>query len=264
MQRQDYTDANRRMWNETARLHEVSQLEGLLESFVEPGFTTLDAVERSLLEGVGVAGKRVVQLACNNGRELVSIVRGGASEGVGVDISEVYVEHGRRLAQAAGVTDRVSFLRSDVYELPDELMGSFDIVYITVGALGWFPELDGFLRIAAGLLASGGCLVVYEMHPMLDMFDAETGLEVRHSYFEREPDECEDEGDYFEPDKKVAGKSYWFHHTMADVIGGCLASGLTVELFEEHEHDISTVFKAFEDFEKKPAMCYALVARKSC
>lgn len=45
----DYSQANRIMWNETAEVHARSRLAGLLESFRDPAFTTLDAVEQRYL-----------------------------------------------------------------------------------------------------------------------------------------------------------------------------------------------------------------------
>ena len=225
MKRSDYTEANRRAWNETAELHGESQLPRLLESFRDPAFSTLDAIEQEVLGEIGLSGKRVAQLSCNNGRELLSVLRAGAASGVGFDISDVYIAQGRQLAAAAGLGARVTFVRSDVYHIPSDYDGSFDLVYVTVGAIGWLPDLDRYFGIAAHLLAPGGWLFLYEMHPMLDMFDPETGLEVKNSYFRKEPYRSSGDPDYYEPDKIVEATSYWFHHTMGDVIGGVCGTG---------------------------------------
>ena len=54
-----------------------------------------------------------------------------------------------------------------------------------------------------------------------------------------------------------------FHpHKLSDVIGGCLKHGLSLTHFEEYAHDLSMVYAAFENFEKKPPLSYSLVARK--
>lgn len=258
----DYTEANRRAWNETAELHEASQMPRLLAGFADPDFSTLDAVEREVFAAIGVRGKRVAQPSCNNGRELLSVLRFGAETGVGFDIADRAIAQARRLAEVAGLSERAEFVRSDVYRIPARYHADFDIVYVTIGALGWLPDLDAWFALVARLLRPGGHLFLYEMHPMLDMFDAETGLEVKRSYFFDRPLESSDDPDYYQPDKIVAATSYWFPHTMSDVIGGCLRHGLTLERFEEYGHDLSMVFRAFEDFENKPAMSYALVARK--
>jgi len=60
----------------------------------------------------------------------------------------------------------------------------------------------------------------------------------------------------------IDAPSYWFHHTMADVIGGCLKAGLALERFEEYPHDVSMVYRAFADLPLRPPLSYTLVARK--
>ena len=40
-------------------------------------------------------------------------------------------------------------------------------------------------------------------------------------------------------------------------------NGLQLSHFEEHDHDISNVYKAFQDFDKKPPLSYTLVAKKA-
>lgn len=262
MDHDDRIEANRLAWNETAGLHAESQIPKLLAGFADPDFSVLDETERRHFAAIGVEGKRAVQLSCNNGRELLSLLRLGAATGVGIDISDGFIAQGRLLAEAAGLTERAEFVRSDVYRIPERFDGDFDIAYVTVGALGWLPDLDRYFEVVAWLLRPGGHLFVYEMHPMLDMFDPESGLEVKHSYFNEVPFESSNDPDYYEPDKIVEATSYWFPHTMADVIGGCLRAGLNLESFEEYPHDVSNVYRAFKDFENKPALSYALVARK--
>ncbi len=258
----DYTEANRESWNETAGLHARSQMAKLLESFANPDFTTFDVVEEALLTRVRVEGKRVVQAPCNNGRELLCLLRRGATSALGVDIAEGFLAQAEELTAATGLGERVEFLRSEVSAIPSEYDGRFDLFYVTVGSLGWMPRIDDYLQVVQRLLAPGGHLVVYEMHPMLDMFDEDKGLEVRHSYFRTEPFEMAGEPDYFDPSQTVASRSFWFHHKLGDVLGSCLRHGLAIEHFEEFEHDISNSFRAFEAFEKRPPMCYALIARK--
>ena len=154
MKRSDYTEANRLAWNETAELHGESQLPRLLESFRDPAFSTLDAIEEEVFEAIGLSGKRVAQLSCNNGRELLSVLRAGAASGVGFDISDVYIDQGRQLAAAAGLEARVTFVRSDVYHIPSDYDGGFDLVYVTVGAIGWLPDLNRYFGVVARLRQS--------------------------------------------------------------------------------------------------------------
>jgi hypothetical protein len=46
------------------------------------------------------------------------------------------------------------------------------------------------------------------------------------------------------------------------VIGGCLKYKLNLTHFEEYAHDLSMVFAAFEQLEKKPPLSYSLLAQK--
>ena len=83
-----YTEANREAWNEVMPLHQRAAKEKWDESFSRPGFVALDEAEIELWQQVRIKGKRVVQLLCNNGVELMSLKNMGAGECVGFDISD--------------------------------------------------------------------------------------------------------------------------------------------------------------------------------
>jgi predicted RNA methylase len=111
----NYSEANREMWNQTADVHAKAKLEGLLESVKAPEFTTFDEVEKMIFEKIGLKDKAVIQLSCNNARELISCKKAGAGRCVGVDISEKFLEQGKRLAQAGNV--EIELVRTSVYDL---------------------------------------------------------------------------------------------------------------------------------------------------
>jgi ubiquinone/menaquinone biosynthesis C-methylase UbiE len=150
MNRDKYTEANRVTWNETAGIHADVQLQGLLQNFRDPEFTTLDAIEKGIFARLGVEGKAVAQLSCNNGRELLSVKRLGAGRCVGFDISDAFIAQGRKLARSGQI--EAEFVCSDVYRIPQTYDGNFDIIYVTIGALGWLPDLDGYFSVVARLL----------------------------------------------------------------------------------------------------------------
>ncbi len=261
MQRDDYIEANRKMWNETAEIHAKGYAVGLLERVRRRDFSTFDEVEKRIFARIGLKDKAVIQLGCNNGRELISVKKAGAGRCVGVDLSDKFIAQGRQLASVGGVD--VEFMRSSVYDLPAELDGAFDLVYVTIGVLGWLPDLDAFFAVIARLLKTDGQLFIYEMHPILNMFQPEKGLVVDASYFRTEPFVDANEPDYLDPQQIVQAVSYWFPHKLSDVIGGCLRHGLSLTHFEEYGKDISEVYAAFEHLENKPPLSYSLVARKT-
>ena len=260
MKRNDYTETNRRMWNETADVHAKAYVDRLFDAIAAPDFSTFDEVEKQLFARVCLAGKAVAQLGCNNGRELISVKKAGAGRCVGFDISDRFIEQAKRLADAGGAG--VEFVRADVYDIPSDFDGQFDLVYITIGVLGWLPDLGAFFEVISRLLKTDGQLFIYEMHPILNMFEAEKGLEIDASYFRTEPFFTEKEPDYFDPSHVVDAASYWFPHKLSDIIGGCLDRGLSLTHFQEYDRDISMVFAAFERFEKKLPLSYSLIARK--
>jgi ubiquinone/menaquinone biosynthesis C-methylase UbiE len=258
----DYFDANRAAWNEAAPRHAAAAFERLAKNFGQPGYSVLDAIETGWLNEIGISGKDVVQLSCNNGRELLSLKNLGAGRCVGFDISDGFIEQAHKLAQVSGIP--CEFVRANVYEIPAEYDHQFDLVYITVGALGWLPDMNGFFRVVARLLRPGGWVMIYEMHPILDMFTPGTPrtLELVDSYFRTEP-YIEDDGlDYVGQTDYKGPVTFWFHHKMSDIIQSCIDQGLAVRRFVEYEHDISNSFAYLAKETIRPPLCYLLIARK--
>jgi ubiquinone/menaquinone biosynthesis C-methylase UbiE len=264
MKEHDYIEANRQSWDEAAPIHAEQKLPELLASFAKPGFSCLDEIETAILEKIGVTGKAVAQLCCNNGREILSVKNMGAARAVGFDLSDAFLDHGRMMA-AAGRID-CEFVAGSVYDIPVDYDSQFDLVTVTIGALGWLPDLDAFFVVVARLLKPGGSIFIYEMHPVLTLFEPgeeKNPLEIRYSYFTTEPFRSDDGLDYYGGTRYRAKPNYWFQHKLSDIIGGCLDHGLALEHFREYDFDISNVFAALGKQEKKPPMSYTLVARKT-
>ncbi len=256
----NYTEANRLSWNETAEIHLKHYVEELYKKIADPAYSTFDKIEEKLFSEIGIEGKNVIQLCCNNARELICVKKRGAARCVGVDISDGFIEQGRELALRAGVD--VELVRSNVYDLSADYYHQFDIVYITIGAMGWLPDLAQFFKLVNQLLKPSGQLFIYEVHPILNMFDGEKGAIIEESYFRKKPYASSDNSDYFDPSKKIEAVSYWFPHRMADVIQGCIQNELNITHFEEYAHDISNVYRSFEGNENQLPMCYSLLAQK--
>jgi SAM-dependent methyltransferase len=263
MKTADYIEANRQSWDEAAPIHARQKLAELLENFRKPGYSCLDGVETAILGKIGVKGKAVAQLCCNNGRELLSVVNMGAARGVGFDISEAFLDQGRQMAAAGNIA--CAFVAGSVYDIPAGYDGQFDLVTVTIGAIGWLPDIDRFIAVAARLLKPGGHLFLYEMHPILILFEPGDGslpLTVRYSYFHQEPMRDDTGLDYWSGERRPSKPNFWFHHKLSDIIGGCLGHGLAIEHFQEYDHDISNAYAPLETHEKRPPLCFTLVARK--
>jgi SAM-dependent methyltransferase len=258
METDEYLAANREAWNEAEPIHRASQFEKLKANFAQPGYSCLGELETRLLLQLGVKGKAVVQVCCNNGRELISLANLGAERALGFDVSRAFLEQARELARVAAV--RCEFVETEVLKVPSEYDEQFELALITVGVLGWMPELVAFFAVVRRLLKPGGRLFIYEQHPFCDLLDANDPVpgQLRHSYFNAEP--IEDLGglDYFSGVQYAAKPCYWFPHKLSDIFHACLANGLKIARFDEYPHDVSGVFTVLGQSKRLP-LSYTLI-----
>jgi hypothetical protein len=57
--------------------------------------------------------------------------------------------------------------------------------------------------------------------------------------------------------------SYWFTHTLGDIVTGCIDAGLKIERLTEHPHSNREVdYDKYEGRQAQLPMCYTLVARR--
>lgn len=258
-----YVQTNLTAWNEVAPIHEAHNQAQLEALFRQPGASCLDETATAMLKRLAVSGKDVAQVCCNNGRELISVRNLGAARCVGFDGAQGFVDQGRALAQAAG--QDVEFVCCDAYDLPSAYHHSFDLVVITIGVLGWMPDLDGFFDGVAKLLRPGGAIFIYEHHPVVVMMKpgaAEDPVEWELSYFRTEP-YVDDSGlDYWGDTEYEPTPNVSFCHKMSDILMAGVRAGLRLEHFEELPHHISNTWYNVEQSGIELPMCYTLVFRK--
>jgi ubiquinone/menaquinone biosynthesis C-methylase UbiE len=84
-----------------------------------------------VIKDIEIEGKDIIHLCCNNGSELLSLKNMGAGRCVGVDISDEAIIEAKERAHKCHID--CEFIRSDVYDLSDELFHSFDIAMMTAG-----------------------------------------------------------------------------------------------------------------------------------
>ena len=263
----DRMDANREAWNASAPHHlEAARYRHLLDGFKTKGFSNLDDLLTEQLQALGVAGKDVAQLCCNNGSELLSVKNLGARSAVGFDQAGAFLEQAEAFRRAGGIDCR--FVETNVYDIDRRYDNAFDIVLITIGVFGWMPDLSGFMQIAVRLLRDGGALLAYEQHPIMNMtepFEPDPDpARLTHSYFKQEP--FEEEGPIVYDGREAPGdeKHYWFVHSLADILSACLDHGLRIERYKEYPHNISGAdFDIFDDQTAQLPQCFMLTARKT-
>ncbi|MCP4581676.1 MAG: class I SAM-dependent methyltransferase [candidate division Zixibacteria bacterium] len=262
------TESNREAWNQASLIHQKNRKLNLREEFAKPGFSTLDQIETEALMKIGLDGKAIAQLSCNNGRETLSLVNLGAESAVGFDISDEAIKEAKNLREVSGLNCK--FVRTDVYDIGEEYFGKFDLVYISIGALCWLPDLAKFFELVSAILKSDGQLFIYEAHPVLNMiaetdeseFDSENPFNVCCSYFKKEPWITTTGLDYIGGTKYDSKPSYSFSQPLGDILNGIISNGITIKSFTEYGHDISESFKHLEKDNKLP-MSYILTGEKS-
>jgi ubiquinone/menaquinone biosynthesis C-methylase UbiE len=100
--------------------------------------TDLEVVH-AMLEAAQVGpGDVVYDLGCGDGRIVVTAARRYGARGVGVDLDPERIREARENAARAGVGDRVTFLRQDLF--------ATDVSAATVVALYLSPEINLRLR----------------------------------------------------------------------------------------------------------------------
>ena len=256
----EYSSTNRIHWNEVAPVHQNNYVNDLLQSISDPDFTTFDPIEQKLFKKLNLSEKAVAQICCNNARELISVKKAGAGRCVGFDLSDEFIKQGEMLKKAAAV--EIELVRTDIYELSDVYDNQFDLIYITVGVLGQLQDLKTFFAILVRLLKSGGQIFMYEMHPILELFEEDSGGTIRNDYFNKKPYFEEDGNDYMNPNEIIKSPCYWFHHPLSEILGSLIAHGFNITHFDEYAHDISNRAAFLSEQESRPPMCFSLIASK--
>jgi SAM-dependent methyltransferase len=230
---QPFIDENRALWNEWTDVHVVGEFYNR-DGFVrDPSDIRLRPEE--IAELGDVTGKSLLHLQCHFGLDSLSWARLGARV-TGADFSERAIEEATKLAGECGIEAR--FVTSDLYDLPAELEGSFDIVYTGVGALGWLPDIGRWAEVVAHFLKPGGTFYVLEGHPSFWIFDgeAETPL-VKYPYFQREDPITEKvEGSYADPTADIQTEhEHGWAFGLGEVVNALIEQGLTIRSLREYD-----------------------------
>ncbi|OBA48691.1 methyltransferase type 11 [Nocardia sp. 852002-20019_SCH5090214] len=222
-------ESNRALWDEWAKIHAEGDWYDL--AAVRAGADKLRPYE---IEEVGdVAGKSLLHLQCQIGTDSIAWARRGAAV-TAVDFSPVAIGVATQLAQDAGVD--AQFVVSDVMRLPENLTGTWDIVYASRGILGWLPDLTAWAEVVAHFLAPGGIFYLTDIHPVAKAVDDHSPeFRVGRPYWSRsEPIRHEVRGTYADPDADVEStdKFLWAHST-GELLTSIAQAGLCLEFFHE-------------------------------
>lgn len=265
MDLKSYTRANREAWNEAMPRHQKANGDKWDKAFSQSGYSVIKEPELSLIQDMDIGGQSIAHVCCNNGVELMSLKNMGAGRCVGFDISDAAIEEAKTRAAKFGID--CEFVQTDIYEIPESYHNSFDIVYISIGCLGWMPGIQRFFGKVADLLCESGQLFIYESHPFSEMLPADDlenqdPMRIIEPYFKEDPYVDNDGIDYIGKTTYASKTMYWFVWTLSDIIMGIIENGMKVRHFSEYPDDISTLHTRNQDADLAIPLSYILIAEK--
>ena len=160
-----YVELNKANWNQRAPIHAASDSYNLARLIADPEARS-NVIDYDAPHLGDLTGLDVLHLQCHIGTDTVSLSRLGARSITGLDFSVESLKVARRLAADCAI--EATFIESDVYSAVSALGGkTFDVVYSSVGALNWLPNVKTWAEVVATLLKPGGRLYLRDAHPML-------------------------------------------------------------------------------------------------
>jgi SAM-dependent methyltransferase len=237
-ERDDHRD-NLDHWEKLAAFHGTGQdryydLDALAAGHKALRGPELEAVALAT-NGSGVAGRRIAHVQSHIGIDSVLLARMGA-EVTAFDFSPTAL---RKLAEIARRCDvQIATVQADSRALANDEYadhhGSFDVVYATVGVLGWISDIDDWMRGAAALLRPGGQLALVELHPLLCMPETTTPLVMDYPYVNDGGRHYVGTGSYANPDADIAWAVDQYAWSIGEVVNAAIDAGLVIARLIEH------------------------------
>ena len=247
-----YIEGNKAAWEEAFDNRADSWGADITERIRKEEYPFFNEETQRVLRQIHTEGAVIGQFCCNNGRELLSLVRSGkAKKGIGFDIAENQVAFANEKAKELNLP--CAFEAVNIYDIDDRYREVFDVAIITIGALCWFKDLNRFFAVVTKCMKPGAAIVINEEHPCTHMlaaegdepFDPDHRAECVYSYFEHEW--TGNEGMYYMTQKNYRSKTFTdFTHSMSEIISGMCSNGIVITGLQEFDHDISGGFSALD------------------
>ena len=225
--------ANQSLWEAWTAVHASGDFYDL-EGFRAGGIRIHDDEIAALGD---VTGLELLHLQCHFGIDTLSWARLGARV-TGADFSPAAIRLARELAVDLGFPD-ARFVESNLYDLPANLEGTFDIVYTSRGVLGWLPDIRDWARVVARFVRPGGRFFITEIHPVIQAFENEGvapgELRLAYPYWEHaEPLVFPVTGSYADETADVGAQTeHGWDHGLGEIVTALIDAGLRIEWLRE-------------------------------
>lgn len=259
-----YVTINRASWNNRTESHlksEFYDLDGFLK-----GKTSLNDIEINLLGEI--KGKKILHLQCHFGQDSISLSRLGAHV-TGVDFSDKAIESAKQIAKKT--QSDTTFICCDIYDLPDHLDETFDVVFTSYGVIGWLPDMEKWAKIVSTFLKPNGQFIFVEFHPVVWMFN-DNFDEINYSYFNSGAIVETETGTYADKNANITQDYVMWNHGLGEVLNSLIKNGLEINSMDEFDYSPYDCFDKtiqigpkkyrIEHLDNKIPMVYAIKAIK--
>ena len=244
----DYIKSNKEAWEEAFEHRSHGWGEDIHIKLQNEAYPFLEKELIEELQKLDFTNKTVGQFCCNNGRELLSIMKFGAKQGVGFDIAENMVSWANETAQKTKTN--CFFVATNILDIDEKYYNTFDFIFITIGALTWFKDLNLLFDKISHCLKVGGILIINEVHPVTNMlgiageenYDEKSPNKLVNSYFREEP-WVENSGMGYMSGHWYESKTFYsYSHTFSSIVNSFSSNKLVISKLREFQYDISTCF----------------------
>lgn len=263
----NYIDSNKAAWEEAFEHRRPDWTENNHLRLKSDEFAFFRTDMKEMLKEMDFLGKRVSQFCCHDGRELLSLMDGGADSGVGFDIAENMISHAEETARKAGIKN-CFFHACNILEIPERYHAQFDFILFTIGSIIWFEDLSQLFDKASKCLKNGGLLLINDFHPLINMlalpgdknFDPNQLNRFVYSYFKREPWITNDGMGYMTPEYK--SKTFTsYYHPMSAIVNALSENRIKTVKLKEYDYSDDIGLTGIYQGKGIP-LSYILVAEK--
>ncbi|WP_329904118.1 class I SAM-dependent methyltransferase [Porphyromonas pogonae] len=229
----NFIETNRTSWNQRTQEHfdsDFYDVKGFLN-----GKSSLNPIEIDLLKDI--KNKKILHLQCHFGMDSISISRMGAKV-VGVDLSDEAIAIAKFLAKE--MQSDAQFICCNIFDLPNHLNDTFDIVFTSYGVINWYPDLNQWGDLINRYMKVGGKFIMVEFHPVLWMFD--TQFEKIESAYSCEEQYLTISETYTNASEKGTYKEVTWNHGLSKVFQALLQNKLQIVDFVEYDYSPFNLF----------------------
>jgi SAM-dependent methyltransferase len=262
-----FNKLNKAAWEEAFYNRKIGWGDDIYDEIKKEGYPFLEKVLIKELNNFDLNGKTIAQFCCNNGRELLSLFKMGAKYGVGFDIAENMISFANATVKRLDMN--CTFVATDILDIDRNYYEFFDYIFITVGAIGWFENLEVFFEKVYNCLKDGGHLIINEMHPLTNMlamsgeenYDMDSPNKLVNSYFKSEPWIGNNGISYMSDSSKNYKETFHsYSHTFTNILNALIKNNLKIKKLQEFEYDATGAF--LEINKNGIPLSYILIAKK--